>query len=56
MIEREGCHDILKKHEANFERWFRDHIYSGGRNAENVPKQLYDLACGPEPQVKLYNI
>jgi hypothetical protein len=54
LIKREGCHDIRKKHEANFERWFRHQICIGGRNAENVPKQLYDLACGSERQVRSY--
>jgi hypothetical protein len=54
LIEREGYHDIQKKHEANFERWFRDHIYSGESNAKNVPKQLYDLACGSEHQIRSY--
>jgi hypothetical protein len=56
LIEREGCHDIQKKHEANFECWFRDHIYSGGRNVENVPKLLYDHACGSECQVRSYKV
>jgi hypothetical protein len=54
LIERDGCHDIQKKHEANFERWFRDNIYHGGRNAENVPKPLYALACEAECQVRSY--
>ncbi|XP_059454976.1 uncharacterized protein LOC132185188 [Corylus avellana] len=31
MIEREGGHDIEKKHEATFERWFRDNMYNGGQ-------------------------
>jgi len=54
IIESEGYHDIEKKHEANFARWFRDHIYSNGRNAKNVPKKLYNLACGPDCQVRSY--
>jgi hypothetical protein len=54
LIERDGCHDIQKKHETNFERWFRDNIYRGACNAGNVPKPLYDLACGPERQVRSY--
>jgi hypothetical protein len=54
LIEREGCHDIQKKHEANFERWFRDHIHSCGCNAEYVPKPLFDLACGSKRQVRSY--
>jgi hypothetical protein len=45
MIEREGGPDIEKKHEANFERWFHKHLYNCRRNAENVSKQLYHLAC-----------
>lgn len=48
----EGSLDINEKHEAEFERWFQDRIC--GRNAVNVSKQLYDLACGPDYQVKLY--
>jgi 3-deoxy-D-arabino-heptulosonate 7-phosphate (DAHP) synthase class II len=32
----------------------RDNIYHGGRNAENVPKPLHDLACGAERQVRSY--
>jgi hypothetical protein len=54
MIEREGGHDIEKKHEATFERWFRDNIYSGERNVENVPEQLYHLSLGPDRQVRSY--
>jgi hypothetical protein len=54
LIEREGGHDIEKKHEATFERWFRDNIYSGERNAENVPEQLYHLSLGPDRQVRSY--
>jgi hypothetical protein len=54
MIEKEGGHDIAKKHEATFERWFRDNIYSGERNAKNVPKQLYHLSLEPDRQVKSY--
>ena len=54
MIEREGGHDIEKKHEATFERWFRDNIYSGGRSVENVSDQLYRLSLGPDYQVRSY--
>jgi len=54
IIKNEGYHDFEKKHEATFARWFRDHIYSNGRNAENVPKELYNLACGPDRQVRSY--
>jgi hypothetical protein len=54
MIEKEGGHDIAKNHEATFERWFRDNIYNGERNAENVPKQLYHLSLKSDRQVKSY--
>ena len=54
MIEREGGHDIEKKHEATFERWFRDNIYGGERNIENVSEQLYHLSLGPDRQVRSY--
>jgi hypothetical protein len=54
MIEMEGGHDIEKKHEATFEHWFRDNIYYGEHNAENVSKQLYHLSLGPDRQVRSY--
>jgi len=54
MIEREGGPNIRKKHEANFERWFHKHLYNCRLNAENVSKQLYHLACGPDQQVRSY--
>jgi hypothetical protein len=54
MIERKGDPGIEKKHEANFERWFHKHLYNCRRNAENVSKQLYHLACGPDHQVRSY--
>ena len=48
MIEKEGGHDIEKKHEATFECWFQDNIYGGECNVENVPEQLYHLSLGPD--------
>ena len=54
MIKREGSHDIEKKHEATFKHWFRDNIYSGERNVENVQEQLYHLSLGPNRQVRSY--
>jgi hypothetical protein len=54
MIEREGGPDIEKKHEANFEHWIQKHLNNCRRNAENVSKQLYHLACGFDQQVRSY--
>jgi hypothetical protein len=51
-IEGEGIVDIQHKHEDEFETWFRHRIC--GPNAENVSKQLYDLASGPDHQVAMY--
>jgi hypothetical protein len=34
--------------------WFRDHIYNGGCNVENLLKQLYDLPCESDRQVRSY--
>jgi hypothetical protein len=51
-IEGEGTVDIQHKHEAEFETWFRHRIC--GPNAENVSKQLYDLASELGHQVAMY--
>jgi hypothetical protein len=51
-IQGEGTIDIDHKHEVEFESWFRNRIC--GRNAINVSKELYSLACGPDPQVAFF--
>ena len=54
MIEREGGHDIEKKHKVTFESWFQNNIYNGKHKAKNVSKQLYHLSLRPDRQIRLY--